>query len=63
MQMAAAGYDRGWDVSRHVPGSNYFFYVRDPWGSYAQYSCEIDYVPAEIDWPSQSFTADNGFYL
>ena len=63
MQMAAAGYDRGWGVGRHVLGSNYFFYVRDPWDSYAEYSCDIDYVPADIDWPSQSFTADNGFYL
>ena len=63
MQMAAAGYDRGWGVGRHVLGSNYFFYVRDPWDSYAEYSCDIDYVPADIDWPSQSFTAENGFYL
>ncbi|WP_328807215.1 VOC family protein [Paraburkholderia elongata] len=63
MQMAAAGYARGWGVGRHVLGSNYFYYVRDPWDSYAEYSCDIDYVPADIDWPSQSFTADNGFYL
>ncbi|WP_328806114.1 VOC family protein [Paraburkholderia solitsugae] len=63
MQMAAEGYSRGWGVGRHVLGSNYFYYVRDPWDSYAEYSCDIDYVPADIDWPSQAFTADNGFYL
>jgi catechol 2,3-dioxygenase-like lactoylglutathione lyase family enzyme len=63
MQMSAAGYARGWGVGRHVLGSNYFYYVRDPWDSYAEYSCDIDYVPADIDWPSQTFTADNGFYL
>src|ERR1700761_3696879 len=31
-QMAAAGYPRGWGTGRHILGSNYFFYVRDPWG-------------------------------
>jgi len=30
---AAAGYAEGWGVGRHVLGSNYFYYVRDPWGS------------------------------
>lgn len=63
MQMAAAGHPRGWGVGRHVLGSNYFYYVRDPWNSYAEYSCDIDYVPAEIDWTSRSVTPDNGFYL
>ena len=30
-----------------VLGSNYFHYVRDPWGSFAEYSCDIDYIPKE----------------
>ena len=30
-QMADKGYDRGWGLGRHVLGSNYFHYVRDPW--------------------------------
>jgi len=25
----------GWGLGRHVMGSNYCHYVRDPWGSYA----------------------------
>lgn len=29
-QMRAAGFDRGWGLGRHVLGSNYFHYVRDP---------------------------------
>ena len=43
-QMRNAGHGRGWGVGRHVLGSNYFYYVRDPWGSYAEYSHNIDYV-------------------
>ncbi|CAM2144888.1 Metapyrocatechase 2 [Pararobbsia alpina] len=63
MQMSQAGYPHGWGVGQHVLGSNFFYYVRDPWDSYAEYSCDIDYVPADIEWRAGSFTADNGFYL
>jgi hypothetical protein len=48
MQMLAEGWDRGWGVGRHVLGSNYFYYVRDPWGSYCEYSYDIDYIPAGL---------------
>ena len=44
MTMAAKGHVKGWGVGRHVLGSNYFHYVQDPWGSYAEYSCDIDYI-------------------
>ena len=62
-QMSAAGYDRGWGLGRHVLGSNYFRYVRDPWGSYAEYSFDIDYVPAGSKWKSGHHDAEDGFYL
>jgi hypothetical protein len=51
-QMARAGYPDGWGVGRHVLGSNYFRYVRDPWGSYAEYSFDIDFVAPDREWPS-----------
>jgi hypothetical protein len=44
--MEAAGSAQGWGIGRHVLGSNYFRYVRDPWGSYAEYSYDIDFVQA-----------------
>jgi catechol 2,3-dioxygenase len=44
MHMAGKGYSKGWGLGRHVLGSNYFHYVQDPWGSYAEYSCDIDFV-------------------
>ena len=50
MHMADHGYSRGWGLGRHVLGSNYFHYVQDPWGSFAEYSCDIDYIPAIQDW-------------
>lgn len=62
-QMAEAGHRAGWGLGRHVLGSNYFHYVRDPWGSYAEYSFDIDYVPADLEWPSAEVPPDNSLYL
>ncbi len=45
--MAEKGFAYGWGLGRHVLGSNYFHYVRDPWGSYSEYSCDIDYIPVD----------------
>lgn len=62
-QMAAAGYPQGWGVGRHVLGSNYFRYVRDPWGSYAEYSFDIDFVaPGEV-WPSADHPGEDSLYV
>ncbi|HEY1723616.1 MAG TPA: VOC family protein [Magnetospirillaceae bacterium] len=63
MQMFEAGYTRGWGLGRHVLGSNYFHYVRDPWGSFAEYSADIDYVSADRIWDTREHPPDNSFYL
>lgn len=63
MQMADRGFEAGWGLGRHVLGSNYFHYVRDPWGSYAEYSADIDYIPVTMDWESKSHSLENSFYL
>jgi hypothetical protein len=52
--MADQGYSKGWGTGRHVPGSNYSHYVRDPWGSYCEYACGIDFIPASVDWVTGS---------
>jgi catechol 2,3-dioxygenase len=62
-RMAEKGHAAGWGVGRHVLGSNYFYYVRDPWGSYAEYSCDIDYVPVDIDWQAGDHAAEDAFYV
>ena len=61
-QMLTAGYKRGWGVGRHVLGSNYFYYVQDPWGSFSEYSFDIDYVPGDYDWKSADHPPEDSFY-
>lgn len=63
MQMADKGFSRGWGLGRHVLGSNYFHYVRDPWGSYAEYSSDIDYVSADHDWDADDHDPEDAFYI
>jgi catechol 2,3-dioxygenase-like lactoylglutathione lyase family enzyme len=63
MQMQQAGYAEGWGVGRHVLGSNYFQYVRDPWGSFWEYSADIDFVPPGFEWPTGEHAPENSLYL
>ena len=62
MHMLEKGYAKGWGLGRHVLGSNYFHYVQDPWGSFSEYSADIDYVPADCDWNSGDFPPEDSFY-
>lgn len=62
-QMAEKGFQKGWGLGRHVLGSNYFHYVRDPWGSYSEYSADIDYIPATCDWDAGDFPPEDSIYL
>lgn len=62
-QMRNAGHTRGWGLGRHVLGSNYFHYVRDPWGSYAEYSFDIDFVPHDLDWPTADHPPHDSLYV
>lgn len=62
-QMARQGYSAGWGLGRHVLGSNYFHYVRDPWGSYCEYSCDMDYIPAGESWEAHNHDAEDAFYV
>ena len=62
-QMRNAGWGKGWGVGRHVLGSNYFNYVQDPWGSFCEYSCDIDFVPADLDWPTADHPPADSLYV
>lgn len=62
-QMFRSGYKEGWGVGRHVLGGNYFYYARDPWGSYAEFSADIDFIPHDIEWPSAQHAPEDSFYL
>ena len=61
--MSDSGYRRGWGLGRHVLGSNYFRYIRDPWNSYAEYSFDIDFVPADTAWEAWTPLPENSLYL
>ena len=61
--MARAGYDRGWGLGQHVLGANYFYYVRDPWGSYSEYSADMDFIPHDVEWPSANHAAEDSMFL
>jgi catechol 2,3-dioxygenase-like lactoylglutathione lyase family enzyme len=62
-QMTAQGYTEGWGVGRHVIGSNYFRYIRDPWGSFAEYSAGIDFIPADVEWQAADHPLADSFYV
>ena len=62
-QLRAAGYPDGWGVGRHVLGSNYFYYARDPWGSFAEYSFDIDFVAPDGNWVGNDYPPEDSFYL
>lgn len=48
--LLAAGYKDGFGLGRHVAGSNYFHYIRDPWNSLVEYFWDIDVIPEGADW-------------
>jgi catechol 2,3-dioxygenase len=61
--MAQAGHAIQWGLGRHVLGSNYFTYVRDPWGSWAEYSAGIDYVPVDMEYRWADHAPEDSFFL
>ncbi len=63
MYMLGKGFAKGWGLGRHVLGSNFFHYVQDPWGSFCEYSADIDYVPVDYDWPSDDHPPEDSFYV
>lgn len=63
-QMMRAGYENGWGVGRHVLGGNYFYYATDPWGSHCEFSADIDFIPADCEWPANAeHPPEDSFYL
>src|SRR2546430_17092077 len=53
--MQEAGWQPGWGLGRHVIGSNFFYYLRDPWGSFAEYFHDLDYIPQQCAWEPRDF--------
>jgi catechol 2,3-dioxygenase-like lactoylglutathione lyase family enzyme len=50
-QMIAADASRHvWGLGRHGIGSNFFWYLRDPAGNFAEYTCDLDVIADEEAW-------------
>lgn len=62
MNVLSAGYKDGWGFGRHVIGSNFFHYVRDPWNSLAEYFCDIDQIPADGSWRAKDHQPQDALY-
>jgi catechol 2,3-dioxygenase-like lactoylglutathione lyase family enzyme len=62
MHMLDKGFSKGWGLGRHVLGSNLFHYVQDPWGSFSEYSADIDFVPVDCDWQAGDHPPEDSFY-
>ncbi len=62
-RVVEAGYRSAWGLGRHVIGSNFFHYLRDPWNGLAEYFWDIDYLPATIPWDAKDWGTEDGFFL
>jgi len=60
--MEKSGFRPGWGLGRHVIGSNFFFYIRDPWGSFAEYYHDLDFIPESCAWEPRDFPPDDALY-
>ncbi len=59
--MAEKGYEHCWGTGRHVVGSNYFHYFRDPWGSIVEHYADMDVIDEDQDWPVKDWPLEGNF--
>lgn len=57
--MLKAGYRDGWGLGRHIYGSNYFHYIRDPWMGLHEFFWDIDYIPGDAKWEIETAEASH----
>jgi catechol 2,3-dioxygenase-like lactoylglutathione lyase family enzyme len=62
IRMRTAGWEPAWGPGRHVIGSNFFYYIRDPWGSFAEYFHDLDYIPEDCGWAPRDFPEADALY-
>lgn len=57
------GYKDGWGFGRHVIGSNFFHYIRDPWNSLMEFFCDIDVIPDNADWEARNWDLEDSLFI
>lgn len=61
-RMVEKGHTKGWGFGRHSIGSNFFHYVADPWGSYAEYYSDMDYIHDSELWKASNWPAEDALH-
>ncbi len=51
-----------WGLGRHAIGSNFFWYLRDPSGNYAEYAADIDRVTDQAAYRPKDWSGHEGLY-
>jgi len=62
VRMRERGWHPSWGLGRHVIGSNFFYYIRDPWGSFAEYYFDLDYIPESCAWEPRDWPESDALY-
>lgn len=44
-----------WGFGRHTIGSNFFHYIQDPWGSWFEYYCDMDFIQDYAQWSPTNY--------
>ena len=63
LRMIDKGHSSNWGFGRHVVGSNFFHYLRDPWNGLIEFFSDIDYIPADYDWEARDWPEERAFSL
>lgn len=61
-RMIDKGHEQGWGFGRHAIGSNFFHYIRDPWGSYIEYYSDIDYIADSDSWEATDWPLEDSLH-
>jgi catechol 2,3-dioxygenase-like lactoylglutathione lyase family enzyme len=51
-----------WGLGRHYLGSNYFWYLRDPGGTFAEYYADLDVIEDATQWTPSAVTDHRALY-
>ena len=51
-----------WGIGRHYAGSNFFWYLKDPAGTYSEYYCDMDQITDDDLWVPEVAEGARGLY-
>lgn len=51
-----------WGLGRHHAGSNFFYYFKDPSGTFSEYYSDMDCVPEDQVWTPETFQGARGLF-